>query len=118
MTTNKTPVIRINPDAPDIEVTNPDDYEPPEIKLAVEEPEAQKYCLHEQIRIFPRHRLIQCRACHATLDPFDYLLQMGKQECNYNQYIKSLVIQSKSLEKELGEVRKELNQAIKEQYKK
>jgi hypothetical protein len=103
----KTPVINIKP--ADIEVMNPDDFEAPELFIVVDEPTGQKFCAHEQIRIFPHHRLIHCRDCQAVLDPFDYMLKAGRLSHNFLSHMKYLKIQMDRMVKEEEQLRKLYN---------
>lgn len=113
MKKSKTPVHKIRPD---VEYMPPEDYELPAPKLVVkhENDLDVKYCPHEQIRIFPFHRIIQCNECGATLDPFDYLLAVGKQENNQLSHVKYLKIQAKQYTDEVEKLRLELKKLKKE----
>jgi hypothetical protein len=108
----KTPVINLN--APDIEVTNPDDYEEPEMFVVVEEPQGQKFCDHATIRVYPHHRVIKCRKCQATIDPFDYILLAGRASNNFLTHIKYLKIQMDRMAKEHDDLMK-VNNKLKKQ---
>lgn len=49
----------------------------PQLQVA---PGPKPYCKHEHINIYKYHRTIYCKDCGATLDAFDWVLAMGKQE--------------------------------------
>jgi len=114
MSNKKAPVHKIRPD---VEYMPPDNYELPGPKLVVANDHPNnKFCSHERIRIFPYHRIIQCNACGATLDPFDYLLTIGMQENNQLSHLKYLKIQARQCEKELEKLKSEIK-AVKKQTK-
>lgn len=102
----QTPVHKIRPD---VEYMPPEDYELPAPKLVVTHDGPITYCPHEQIKIYPYHRIIQCSACSATLDPFEYLLAVGKQENSHLSHLRYLQIQSKQYTEEVEKLRKEVN---------
>ena len=102
-----TPVINLK--APDIEIMNPEDYEEPKMFIVVDESIGVKYCDHLEIRVYPHHRIIKCRKCHKTIDPFDYILSAGQLTTNFISHMKYLKIQMNRLIKEEEELRKTVN---------
>jgi hypothetical protein len=93
----ETPVIKIRPD---VEYMPPENYEPPELKIVIQDEANKKYCPHEYIKIYPHHRIIQCAECRATLDPFDHLVAVGRREGNQLSNLKYLQLQVKRLQEE------------------
>lgn len=93
----KSPIIKIRPD---VEYMPPHDYEPPELKIVIAPDPNMKFCPHDQIKIYPHHRLIQCSDCGITLDPFDFLLQVGQKEGNQLSNLRYLNHQVKQLQEE------------------
>lgn len=100
----KPPVVKI---WPDVEYMPPEDYELPEMKIVIANDDPnKKYCPHDRIKIFPHYRVIQCAECNATLEPFDYLLSVGRLENNELSSIKYLKNQLKRLQQEEEEHKK------------
>jgi len=100
-----------------VEYMPPENYEPPGLKLIIanDKPD-NKFCPHEQIKIYPHHRIIQCSSCGATLDPFEHLLAAAKQEgnqlthLNYLRHqVKRLQEDEEKLKKTIAKLRKERN---------
>lgn len=102
---DETPIIPIKPD---VQYMPPENYEPPELKIVVAPDPVTKFCSHDQIKIFPHHRLIQCSNCGITLDPFDYLLAVGKKEGNQLSNITYLKHQVKRLQDEEARLKKSI----------
>lgn len=109
----ETPIVKINPD---IEVMNPEDFEPPELVVVVDDSTGLKYCDHSEIRVYPHHRLIKCRQCHKVIEPFDYIITAGRQAHNFLSHMKYLKIQMDRMVKEEEELRKAV-QALKRKVK-
>lgn len=101
----QSPVIASNPD---IEVMTTVDFEPPEMHIVVES-ETHQFCNHAEIRLYPHHRLVKCRKCHMTLEPFDYLLYAGSQANNFLTHMKFLKIQMDRMVKEEQLLRNTVN---------
>lgn len=109
---DKAPVIKIRPD---IEIMPPEDCEPPELKIAVVE-NHERYCEHGFIKVFPHHRVVSCAECGAILDPFDYLLLVGKLEIHklsnvkyYKKEVERLVEQIEILKEEKSRLKSAIN---------
>lgn len=100
---DKTPVIKIRPG---IEVMPMEKYEPPELKIAVAENKGE-YCSHEYVKIFEYHRLLACSQCGATLDAFDYILQVGKSERLQLSNVKYYKRETKDLLEEIEKLKEE-----------
>lgn len=105
------PVIKIRPD---VEYMPPENYEPPELKIIVAQDSPLGYCPHDQIKIYPHHRVIQCSRCHANLDPFEHLLVVGRKEGNQLSNISHLTYQVKALQEEAEKLKKEIAKLRKE----
>jgi hypothetical protein len=99
-------VIKIRPD---VEVMPKEDYESPELKAVIVKEDHSKFCPHEHIRIFEHHRLVQCSDCGASLDPFDYILSVGRQEGNKLSEMTWLKYQIKNLTEERDVIKKEIS---------
>lgn len=111
---NKTPIIKIRPD---VEYMPPENYEPPELKIIIKPDANKKYCPHDQIKIFPHPRLIQCSNCGTTLDPFDHLLSVGLKEGNQLSNITYLSNRVKQLSEDVERLKKEILRLRKERKK-
>jgi hypothetical protein len=93
----------------------PEDFEPPELKIVITNDKPDyRYCTHEQIKIFPHHRIIQCSECGARLDPFEHLLAVGRKEGNQLSNITYLSAQVKRYSEEIEKLKKEILKLKKE----
>lgn len=109
-----TPVIKINPD---IEVMNPDDFEEPEMYVVVAKDEPLAFCDHQEICIYPHHRLIECRKCKKRIDPFDYILNAGRQSYNFVSHMKYLKMQMDRMINEEQDLAKLYKELVKRKHK-
>jgi hypothetical protein len=106
------PIIKIRPD---VEYMPPENYEPPELKAIVAKDDPGiGFCPHEQIKIFPHHRVIQCSNCNATLDPFEHLLSVARKEGNQLSNITYLQHRVKHYSEEIEKLKKEILKLRKE----
>jgi hypothetical protein len=106
----KAPVHKIRPD---VEYMPPEDYELPELKVIIAKDGPIEYCPHDQIKIYPHHRVIQCSHCGKSLDPFEYLLAVGKEENNQLTHVRYLKIQAKQYTEEVERLRLEVKNSRK-----
>lgn len=111
---NKTPIVNIKPD---VVYMPPENFEAPGLKIVIAPDPIIKFCPHDQIKIFPHHRLIQCNNCGITLDPFDYLLDVGKKEGNQLSNIVYLNHRAKQLTEEVDRLQKEIKYLKKQKSK-
>lgn len=91
-----------------VSVENAEDYEPPEVKIAISD-NRHEFCAHETIKIFEHHRIVVCRECGAKLDPFTWLLDMGKRESGVASGLPFLKYQYSHMEKEIESLRNQLS---------
>lgn len=107
-----TPIVKIKAD---VEYMPPENFEPPELKLIVtDDAPSHQFCPHDQIKIYPHHRLIQCSNCKATLDPFDHLLMVGRKEGNQLSNITYLTYRLKALNEDIEKLKKQIQKLRKE----
>jgi len=89
---------RSDPNADINEMKNFVEAEPP--------PEARD-CTHPSILVNEYHRSITCRHCHATLEPFEYLLRLAKKETRIDWDLRALRAEIKRRREGLDNLKRE-----------
>jgi len=102
-------VKKINEDVPDVVLMPKEDFEMPELKIILPKEEFRPFCPHDKIRIWEYHRIVECYGCGERLDPFDYLLNVGKKENNKLSELKWLGYQVKHKNEEIEKLKKEIS---------
>jgi hypothetical protein len=82
-----------------------DNVPAPQLEIAAH---PKPFCPHEHINIFEYHRKIYCKDCGATLDPFDWILAMGKREGQQFSNLKWLNWELTRKKEEMARLEKEM----------
>lgn len=90
-----------------VHVVPKEDLQLPEMAVVIEE-QRGPYCPHEQIKVWPFYRVVECLKCKQRLDPFDYLLRLGQEERNLQSNIYWLRREVKQLNEEKEQLKKQV----------
>lgn len=83
-----------------------EDLEVPELTIAIEEPKG--YCGHENVRVYPFYRRVNCRECQAVIDPFDWIMKLGQEERNLHSNLYWLKREIKNLQEDKKRLQKDI----------
>ncbi len=87
----KNKIIKINDSVPDVVLMPAEDFKMPELKIVVaDDKEHVKYCRHDQVKIWKYHRTVQCANCGASVDPFEWLLNIANFQAGQVSQLKWL----------------------------
>lgn len=90
-----------------VKVIEREETDMPEPSLNVIE-EHRKYCAHEHVNLFVHHRILVCRDCDATIDPYDFVFKLAREGNNHISTIKWLRYELKNIQKQKEELEKDI----------
>lgn len=84
-----------------------------DLEISKKKRDDERVCIgqHKRVEVDDIHRLVICRDCGFTLDPFDYLMDWATEGDRRMGAIKELVIKRKVLESEYADLERRITNA-------
>ncbi len=84
-----------------------------ELEISKKKRDKERACIgmHKKVEVDEVHRLVICRDCGFTLDPFDYLMDWATEGDRRMGGLKGLSIQSRVLEAEHSDLKRRIDNA-------